>query len=143
VDKMIFMKIQLKRKNDAVLMEATNENGNSILMDGSPTVGGVDGGFRPMQTVLAALGGCSAIDVVDILKKQRQPLEDLEVEINAEREDKPAPSVFTAIDVHFKFKGDLNEAKVQKAVELSIDKYCSVARMLEKSAIITFQITIN
>lgn len=137
------MKIQLKRKNDAVLMEATNENGNSILMDGSPTVGGVDGGFRPMQTVLAALGGCSAIDVVDILKKQRQPLEDLEVEINAEREDKPAPSVFTAIDVHFKFKGDLNEAKVQKAVELSIDKYCSVARMLEKSAIITFQITIN
>jgi len=137
------MKIQLRRKNDAVLMEASNENGNTIVLDGSAEVGGVEGGFRPMQTLLAGLGGCSAIDVVDILKKQRQPLEDLEVEINAEREDKPAPSVFTAIDVHFKFKGKLNEAKVQKAVELSIDKYCSVARMLEKTAIITYQITIN
>lgn len=136
------MKIQLKRKNNAVLMEATNENGNTMLMDGSAAVGGVDGGFRPMQTLLAALGGCSAIDVVGILQKQKQPLEDLEIEVNAEREEKSAPSVFTAIDVHFKFKGNLNENKVQKAVELSIEKYCSVARMLEKTAMITFQITI-
>lgn len=137
------MKIQIKRKNDAVLMEATNENGNTILLDGSPEVGGVNGGFRPMQTLLAGIGGCSAIDVVDILKKQRQPLEDLEIDVTAEREDKPAPSVFIAIDVHFKFKGNLDDVKVQKAVALSMDKYCSVARILEKTAKITYQITIQ
>ncbi len=137
------MKIQIKRKNDAVLMEATNENGNTILLDGSPAVGGVNGGFRPMQTLLAGIGGCSAIDVMHILKKQRQPLEDLEVDVTAEREDKPAPSVFTAIDVHFKFRGNLEDEKVQKAVALSMEKYCSVARILEKTAKITYQITIQ
>lgn len=136
------MKIQLKRKNDAVLMEATNESGNTLLLDGSPAVGGVDGGFRPMQTLLAALGGCSAIDIVDILKKQRQELDDLQVEINAEREGNQAPSVFTAIEVHFKFKGSLDEAKVKKAVQLSMDKYCSVARILEKTARLSYQISI-
>jgi len=137
------MKIQLKRKNDAVLMEATNESGNSFLLDGSDKVGGVNGGFRPMQTLLAAVGGCSAIDIVDILKKQRQPLDDLQIEVNAEREGDAAPSVFTAIDLHFKFKGDMDQNKVEKAVSLSIDKYCSVARMLEKTAKITYQITVE
>jgi putative redox protein len=137
------MKIQLKRKNDAVLMEAINESGNTLLLDGSDKVGGVDGGFRPMQALLAAVGGCSAIDIVDILKKQRQPLDDLQIEVNADREDKQAPSVFTSIDLHFKFKGDLDKSKVEKAVSLSIDKYCSVARMLEKTAKITYQITVE
>jgi putative redox protein len=137
------MKIKLKRLNDAVKMEALNDEGNSVVIDGAPSVGGTQAGMRPMQLLLAGLGGCSGIDVVDVLKKQRQNLEDIRIEINGEREDQPAPSVFTNIHVHYTLKGALDPEKVKRAIDLSLEKYCSVARILEKTAKITYSYEIE
>ncbi|MEM8526494.1 MAG: OsmC family protein [Bacteroidota bacterium] len=132
------MKITLKRIDDAFHMEATNDTGNTLRLDGSPTVGGTNQSMRPMQAVIAALGGCSSIDVISILKKQRQPLDDLEIEIDAEREEGAIPSLFTKIHVHYKLHGDLKEEKVKQAVDLSMEKYCSVVKILEKVATVSW-----
>jgi len=114
-----------------------SDSGHSVVMDGSPDIGGRDLGVRPMEMLLLGLGGCTAIDVVSILHKSRQAIVDCEVEIEAERADE-IPKVFTRIHVHFIVSGrDLDSKKVQKAVELSADKYCSASRMLEKAAEIT------
>lgn len=128
------MKINLKRIDDAYQMEATNELGNTIRMDGSPSIGGGNKSMSPMEAVIAALGGCSSIDVISILGKQRQPLENLEVEIEADREEGKVPSLFTEIRVHFKMYGDIKDAKAKQAVDLSMEKYCSVAMLLQKTA---------
>ncbi len=137
------MEIKLKRLDDAYQMIAMNENGNTVVMDGSPKVGGKNQGMRPMQTVIAALGGCSAIDVVSILSKQRQPLEDIQIEIKAERSEDAVPSLFTEVHVHYKLFGDLKTEKAEQAVRLSMEKYCSVAKTIEKSAKITWSYEIN
>lgn len=137
------MKIFIKRIGDAVHMEATNKDGAVLSMDGSPAVGGVNAGMRPMQALLSSLGGCSGIDVIDILKKQKQDLQNFSIEINGQREDKPAPSVFTDIHVHFTLSGNLDESKVKRAVDLSMTRYCSVARILEKTAKISYSFTIE
>ena len=133
------MKITLKRIDDAFHMEATNENGNTTRMDGSPKVGGSNQSMRPMQTVIAALGGCSSIDVISILKKQRQPLDDLQIDIDAEREEGVVPSLFTKIHVSYRLYGDLKEEKVKQAVTLSMEKYCSVVKILEKVAEVSWE----
>ncbi len=137
------MKITIDRVDDAFQMEAKNEREQTITMDSSVASGGKDSGYRPMEILLAAIGGCSSIDVIDILKKQREPLEGLHVEINGEREPGKVPSLFKEIDLHFTLDGDLNEGKVKRAVDLSLEKYCSVAKMLEKTANITYSFTIN
>jgi putative redox protein len=111
-------------------------------MDGSPAVGGENKGFRPMQMLLAALGGCSTIDIVSILKKQRQPVDDIAITVEGEREPGVEPSLFRDIRVHFTLKGNLDEDKVRKAVELSMEKYCSVAKTLEKTAAITYSFSV-
>ncbi len=137
------MKIEIHRKNDAFHMEAVNETGNTLEMDGSPAIGGENLGFRPMQMLLAALGGCSTIDIVNVLKKQRQPLEDISIVVDGEREPNVEPSLFQHIHVHYTLKGNLDEDKVRKAVDLSMQKYCSVAKTLEKTAKITYSFTIE
>ncbi len=137
------MKIQIERLNDAVHLRATNEEGASLEMDGSPAVGGEDKGFRPMQMLLAALGGCSTIDIVSILKKQRQPVDDIAITVEGEREPGVEPSLFRDIHVHFALKGNLDEDKVRKAVDLSMEKYCSVAKTLEKTATITYSFSVR
>lgn len=137
------MRIELNRKNEAVHFEAFNEDGLSVSMDGAPSVGGTNSGLRPMQMVLASLGGCSAIDFVNILKKQRQELRDMKIIIDGEREKKQPPAVFTHIHMHFKLFGPLDEKKVEKALELSVTKYCSVGKMLEKTAEITYSYEIS
>ncbi len=137
------MKITIDRVDDAFQMEAKNERGQTIVMDNSTASGGKDSGYRPMEMLLVAIGGCSTIDVIDILKKQREPLENLHVEINGEREAGKIPSLFKEIDLHFTFLGDLNEGKVKRALDLSLEKYCSVAKMLEKTANITYSYTIK
>ena len=106
-------------------------------MDASPDIGGTDHGFRPMQLLLTALGGCSAIDIILILKKQKQELEDITISVTGEREKDTVPSLFREVHVHFVLFGNLEEDKVKKAVSLSVEKYCSVARMLEKTATVT------
>jgi putative redox protein len=131
------MKIEINRLNDGFWMEAVNENGNKVQIDASPDIGGTDHGFRPMQMLLAALGGCSSIDIISILKKQKQPLEDLKITVTGEREKDAVPSLFMEAHIHFTFYGNLDEDKVKKAVILSVEKYCSVAKTLEKTAKVT------
>lgn len=131
------MKIEINRLNDGYWMEAVNEGGNKMHMDASPDIGGTDHGFRPMQLLLTALGGCSAIDIISILKKQKQKLEDITISVTGEREKEAVPSLFSKVHVHFALYGNLEEDKVKKAVSLSVEKYCSVARMLEKTATVT------
>ena len=112
-------------------------SGHSVVMDGAPESGGRDLGIRPMEMMLLGMGGCTAFDVVSILKKSRQPIVDCEVELEAERAQE-VPKVFTRIHAHFVVSGKgLDSNKVKKAVELSADKYCSASRMLEKTATIT------
>jgi putative redox protein len=136
------IKIELNRLNDAFHMEAVNEQGNSLQMDASPEIGGTNQGMRPMQLLLSAMGGCSSIDLINILKKQKQPLKDLKVTITGEREKDKVASLFTEVHAHFRLFGDLDPDKVQKAVSLSVDKYCSVAKTLEKSAKVTYSFEI-
>jgi putative redox protein len=137
------MKINLKRLNDHFNLEATNEEGNSILIDGSPDIGGHGKGMRPMQLLLAAVGGCSAIDVILILKKQKQIIESFEIEVDGERENIEDYSLFREIVLHFKIKGQVDLKKAEKAVQLSIEKYCSVSKTLEPTANITYKVTVN
>ena len=137
------MNIKLRRLNKAYHVRAENETGQTLDLDANPEIGGEDQGLRPMQAVLASLGGCSSIDVISILEKQQQPLEDLEINIEAEREENVTPALFTKVNVHFEFKGKLDPAKVERAVNLSMDKYCSVAKILEKTAQITHSFEIK
>ena len=137
------MKINIKRLNDNFHMEAKNEDGNSIQMDSAPDIGGEGKGMRPMQLLLAAVGGCSAIDVILILKKQKQVIEDFEVEVEGEREKIEDYSLFRDICLHFKFKGKVDQEKAERAVKLSVDKYCSVSKTLEPTAKINYKVSVN
>ena len=112
-------------------------SGHSVVMDGAPGSGGRDLGVRPMEMLLLGLGGCTAFDVVMILKKARQPVTDCVVEIEAARAE-TEPKVFTQIHVHFVVTGHgLTDKRVARAVALSAEKYCSASIMLGKTAVIT------
>lgn len=137
------MKITIKRTDDDFAMEAKNEEGNVIHMDGPPHLGGHDTGFRPTQLLLAAVGGCSAIDVVMILKKQKQRIDSFEIEVDGEKEAVEEYSLFRNIVIHFKLKGEIELEKAERAVKLSIDKYCSVSKTLEPTAKITYKVSVN
>lgn len=137
------MKINIKRLDDAFNMEAINEDGNLLLMDGSSDIGGNGKGMRPMQLLLAAVGGCSAIDVILILKKQKQIIESFEVEVDGEREKIQDYSLFRDICLHFKIKGQVDRDKAEKAIQLSLEKYCSVSKTLEPTANVTYKLTVN
>jgi putative redox protein len=116
---------------------AESGSGHAVVMDASPDVGGRDLGPRPMEMVLMGAGGCSAIDVVHILRKARQPLVDCVVELEAERAADD-PKVFTRIHMHYVVTGKgLNPAQVERAVRLSKEKYCSATIMLAKTAEVT------
>lgn len=109
-------------------------SGHAVVMDGPPEAGGRDLGVRPMEMVLLGLGGCTAFDVVDILRKGRHDVRGCEIEVEAERADKP-PKVFTRIVLRYVVTGrGLAEAAVQRAINLSAEKYCSVSIMLGKTA---------
>jgi putative redox protein len=137
------MKVNLKRINNACHLEAQNDDGAIINIDGAPDIGGQNLGFRPMQLLLAGIGSCSGMDIISILQKQKQPLAGLEIEVNGEREKDRTPSLFETIHVHFRVTGNLNEDKVKRAVDLSMTKYCSVAKTLEKTARITYSCEVN
>ncbi len=112
-------------------------SGHSVVMDGAPDSGGRNLAARPMEMVLMGMGGCTAFDVVMILKKARQPIEDCIVELSAERAEE-VPKVFTKIHVHYIVKGKgLSEKQVEKAIHLTAEKYCSVSIMLAQSAEVT------
>lgn len=117
--------------------EAKTQAGLSINFDAPVIYGGEGTSPSPMETLLACLAGCTSFDVVSILKKKRQTISGYNVEIEAERSEEP-PEVFTNINIKYIVKGtNVNEAAVQRAIELSMDKYCSVGAMLKKTAQIT------
>ena len=122
---------------DGVAFNATSGSGHSVTMDGPPEAGGKNLGARPMEMLLMGLGGCSAYDVVTILRKSRQNVTDLAVKIEAKRAETD-PKVFTSIHLLFKVTGhDLKNTIVERAISLSAEKYCSASIMLGKSANIT------
>jgi putative redox protein len=118
-------------------------SGHSLVMDGSPEHGGRNLGVRPMETVLIGLGGCSAFDVMLMLKKGRQDVTDCEVQLDAERAD-AVPAVFENIHMTYVVKGnDLSVKQVERAVSLSVEKYCSVTKMLQETVKITFEVKVE
>ena len=115
---------------DGVMFLGESGSGHSVVMDGPPDLGGRNLGPRPMEMLLLGVGGCSSFDVMSMLQKSRQQVVDCRVEIEAERAD-AVPAVFTRIHMHFVVTGvALKEKQVQRAVELSAEKYCSASIML-------------
>ncbi|MBL4703102.1 MAG: OsmC family protein [Flavobacteriales bacterium] len=137
------MKVELQRKNNKFHMEATNEQNVSIQIDGAPDIGGEDLGVRPMQLLLMGLGGCSSIDISMILGKQKLVIDDLKLVIEATRKKDSIPSIFEHIHMKVYLEGDLPESKAKRAVDLSITKYCSVAKILESTAKVTYSTYLN
>jgi putative redox protein len=131
------MKITIQKLEKEMHMEAANKQGGKIRLDGNTQIGGLEGGFSPMQLLLAGIGGCSAIDIMGILEKQKQPLDDLQVEIEGDKQSTGTYSEFKSIHLKFIFTGDLDEKKVERAIDLSLNKYCSVSKALEKGSEIT------
>jgi putative redox protein len=139
------MQVELVRQDDAFHFEAIGVSGIPVNIDGSVDIGGHNAGARPMELLLMGLGGCSAIDVVLILKKQRQIVEDLRIKVSGERIKIEGTEMtpFRAINVHFILKGqNLDSKKVEKAIQLSMEKYCSATAQLSASAKITHSIEI-
>jgi putative redox protein len=124
------MKVQLHRVNTQFKMEATNDAGNTITFDTTKEEGGGEG-FRPMQSLLAAAGACSSIDVIAILKKQKITEYGMTVTIEGERETGKDANLWKAVHLHFQFTGAVPKEKARRAVELSVTKYCSVSKTLE------------
>src|SRR5882672_10305375 len=135
-------KIELSRIDGDYNLEAVNESGNKLVFDGSPEIGGHGRGMRPMQTLLAAMGSCSAIDIISILRKQREELKDIKITVTGERQKDSTPSLYTEVHAHYKLFGNLDQEKTKKAVSLAVEKYCSVAKTLESTAKVTYSFEI-
>ena len=136
--------IEVKRKEGEFGFEAKDASGHIVRIDTSAETGGINFGVRPMQTLLMGLGGCSGIDIVSILKKQRLVVEDLAMIITGEREKDKVPSLWESIHIVFEVTGNIDADKVYRACALSIDKYCSVAQTLKRSGTkITWEVNVN
>lgn len=135
------MKARVKWVQDRTFLGESG-SGHSMVMDGDPAGGGRDLGIRPMEALLLGMGGCTAYDVVEILQKSRQEVEDCVIELDGERADE-IPKVFTKIVVRYIVSGrNLDPKKVERAVNLSAETYCSATIMLGKTAEITHEIEI-
>ncbi len=122
---------------DGMLMVGKSDSGHAIVMDGPPEIGGENLGVRPMEMLLLGMAGCTMIDVLSTLEKMRENLSDCQTKVSADRSTE-YPKVFTNIHIHFILRGKkLNTSKVEKAIKLSAEKYCSASIMIGKTAIIT------
>jgi putative redox protein len=139
------MQVELVRLDDAFHFEAKGMSGVPVHIDAAENIGGHNAGARPMELLLMGLGGCTAIDVLLIMKKQRQVVEDLKISISGEREkiEGTEMSPFRKINIHFKFKGNLSEDKAQKAIVMSMEKYCSATAQFSGTADITHSFEIE
>lgn len=135
------MKNNLKRLNKIYHFETINEFGDVVHLDNKSELN--PKGSSPMDLLLRAIAGCSSIDIVHILKKQRFQLDDIEVEVEGSREENTIPKVFNKIHLNIQLKGNIPPTKVKKAVDLSLHTYCSVAKILEKTAKIEYQVSLN
>ncbi len=125
------MKVLIKHL-EKLKFEGENSEGKKILMDGKPPFG--DGEYpSPVELLLMALGGCTAMDVISILNKKRLSVEEFRVEVEGKRRD-THPKVFTEIKIRYIFKGDIPQKAVEQAIKLSMEKYCSVSAMLKATA---------
>ena len=137
-------KIVIKRIDNAYGFEATDELGHTARMDAAEAIGGHNSGFRPMQTLLMGLGGCGGIDILSILRKQKQEVTGFSMEIEGEREAGKEPSLWKQVHIKFSFTGSVDKEKAEKACSLSLDKYCSVAATLRAAGCnIGWEIKIN
>ena len=137
------MKITLNRLDNDFLFEAENDRGNKILMDNGSREDGNVNGAGPMQVLLMAVAGCSSIDVIHILKKQRQEVTSYHVEAEGKREKVGGAKPFSEIHVKVFLEGDISEEKAKRAAQLSFEKYCSVSFSLDKSITLTHTVVLN
>jgi putative redox protein len=127
------IRVEMQRTIGDYGFEAKDAAGHVIVLDSSSETGGKDAGIRPMQGLLMSLGACSAIDIVSILKKQKQQIEAFKIIIEGEREQGKLPSLWKKINVQFQLSGNIEPEKAMKACTLSIEKYCSVAETLRRA----------
>jgi putative redox protein len=137
------MNVNIRRLNDDILFEAANELGVRIHMDGSADIGGRGAGFRPMELLLAGIGGCSAIDVVEGFRKAAEPLKDLDIRVSGARSTTHQPAVFSEIHLHYTLAGALDPDIIETVLEAAILQDCSVGDMLSKTATITYSYDIK
>jgi putative redox protein len=136
--------IELTRVEGDYGFEARDAAGHVVRIDSNPEHGGKGFGARPMQLLLMGIGGCAGIDIVSILKKQRQTVEGFDMKIEGERQQGVEPSLWQTINILFILKGDIDIEKARKACALSMDKYCSVAATIRQAgATITWDVQVN
>lgn len=135
------MKIHLKRLNQNYHFQTTNQRGDVVHLDNKSE--DQPQGASPMELLLMGIAGCSSIDIVMILKKQQLEMTNLEMDVEGFRVDGAIPNVFTKIHLKIFMDGDIPANKAKRAVDLSLEKYCSVAKMLEKTAEISSEVILN
>lgn len=145
MQKYLFMaRIELSRMEGDFGFEARDAYGHTAKMDSSPETGGQNFGIRPMQMLLMGLGGCSGIDIVSILKKQRQTVKGFRMVIDGTRGQGKESTLWESVHLIFELEGNIDADKAKKACELSMDKYCSVAATLrEAHCRITWEVRLN
>ena len=137
------MKVTLERKNENFHFELKNERGHIVNVDSRPEFGGDDKGPSPMELVLMGVAGCSSIDMISILKKQRQEITSFKADVEGERVQVGDAKPFKEITVVFSLEGDINDEKAARAAQLSFDKYCSVSKTIEPTATIHYKVILN
>jgi putative redox protein len=133
------MKLKLKTLEAPFVLELNNENGSTVIIDANPSIGGKGLGFRPMELLAGSLASCASIDVISILKKQRIELASYTIDIVAKRFE-GVPSPFENIQLNFEFDDSVDLEKAKKAIDLSLEKYCSVSASLKDEITITYSI---
>ena len=137
------MKVFLERVNSDYLFEVENKNGQKVLLDNSSKTSGKVEWVSPMELLLMGVAGCSAIDIIAILGKQKINPLSLKMEVNGLRKLKEVPALFYQIDIIIYLEGDIDKEKALRAAKLSYEKYCSVSKMLEKTAKINHEVILN
>jgi len=139
------MEVVLKRLDNDFHFEGMGTSSVPVHIDAAEGIGGHNAGARPMELLLMGIGGCTAIDVILILKKQRQVIEDFQIRISGNREkiEGTEKTPFSEINIQFELKGAIDGNKALKAIHLSMEKYCSATAQLEPSATITHTLVLN
>jgi putative redox protein len=138
------IKIDIERVHGDYGFEARDSNGHVVKIDTSPETGGQNFGSRPMQLLLMGLGGCSGIDIISILRKQRQDVQGFHAHIEGERQAGVEPSLWQNVKLVFSLTGTIDAEKAKRACELSMNKYCSVAETLRQAGCeLTWEVRVN
>ena len=137
------MQVELVRVDDAFHFEAVGKSGVTQHIDGAIDIGGHNAGARPMEMLLMGLASCSAIDMILILQKQKQVIEDFRMRVDGLRPKGATPAPFQKIHITYKLKGQLDEGRVKRAIDLSMDKYCSATAQFRPTAEITYSFEIS